>query len=128
MTVEFYFGPGRFTDPAADADWRKLATACVAAGQLGGVERFARALYEALFARGQSVDADGLSEIARSVGIDPVALAAMANSALVLDSYEKTLRDALAAGACGVPTFVTEGGELFWGQGRRPLLRQHLLC
>jgi 2-hydroxychromene-2-carboxylate isomerase len=35
--------------------------------------------------------------------------------------------DALAAGAFGVPTFVTDRGVVVWGQDRLPLLKDCLL-
>jgi 2-hydroxychromene-2-carboxylate isomerase len=38
------------------------------------------------------------------------------------------LQDAIRAGAFGVPTFVLETGELFWGQDRLPILRHRLLA
>ena len=39
---------------------------------------------------------------------------------------ERNLDATLAAGAFGVPSFVVEDGELFWGQDRLPLLVHHL--
>ncbi len=43
-------------------------------------------------------------------------------------AYGDNLADALAAGAFGAPSFVTADGELFWGQDRLPILRDHLLA
>ena len=38
----------------------------------------------------------------------------------------QNIERALAAGAFGVPTFVTDAGEVFFGQDRLPVLRQPL--
>jgi 2-hydroxychromene-2-carboxylate isomerase len=50
-----------------------------------------------------------------------------AKSEAVAAAHRQTLLDALAAGAFGVPSFLVDDGELFWGQDRLVLLRTHLL-
>ena len=40
--------------------------------------------------------------------------------------HTQNIERALAAGAFGVPTFVTDAGEVFFGQDRLPVLRDHL--
>jgi 2-hydroxychromene-2-carboxylate isomerase len=87
---------------------------------------FGRSRIEALFARGEFVDEEALRAITARVRLDPAALVASIASERVADAYRRNLSDALAAGAWGVPTFVMEDGELFWGQDRLPLLRDHL--
>lgn len=116
-----------FAESSEQIDWRSLALSCVAADHLGAVEGFARALYEALYGRGEHVTDDRLHRIVMSVGLDADAFMALTRSNETAAAYEKNLSDALGAGAFGVPTFVTDDGEVFWGQDRLPLLRQYLL-
>jgi 2-hydroxychromene-2-carboxylate isomerase len=40
--------------------------------------------------------------------------------------HTQNIERALAAGVFGVPTFVTDAGEVFFGQDRLPVLRHHL--
>jgi hypothetical protein len=40
--------------------------------------------------------------------------------------HTQNIEKALAASAFGVPTFVTDAGEVFFGQDRLPVLRHHL--
>jgi 2-hydroxychromene-2-carboxylate isomerase len=42
--------------------------------------------------------------------------------------HQQNIEAALEASAFGVPTFITDTGELFFGQDRLPLLRHHLVA
>ena len=64
--------------------------------------------------------------LAAEAGLDPGELLACANSERSLERQGEILAGARAAGAFGVPTFVTPDGALFFGQDRLPLLRAHL--
>ena len=59
------------------------------------------------------------------MGIDPSDLGDLA-AADIEAAYRAQVVEALAAGAFGVPTFVTGDGTLFFGQDRLPLLADHL--
>jgi 2-hydroxychromene-2-carboxylate isomerase len=106
---------------------RRLALAATAAARLGAVERFSRRLFEAIFVRGTSPLEDAaLREIAAEVGLDPRAWADLLASPGAAQALAATLRDALAAGVFGVPSFVVAGRVVF-GNDRLPILRHLLL-
>jgi len=109
-------------------DWNALALACIAADRLGAGEAFAAALFAQCFAQGQPPRNDEeLLSVAVSVGLAPGRMNDEAKSEAVAAAHRQTLLDALAAGAFGVPSFLVDDGELFWGQDRLVLLRTHLL-
>jgi 2-hydroxychromene-2-carboxylate isomerase len=105
-----------------------MALAAVAADSMGAGEAFALRLFRACFADGRPPRSpEALAELAGAVGL-PMrefsdAVAAPATAA----RHRENLQSALAAGVFGVPSFVLDDGQLFWGQDRLPLLRQELL-
>jgi 2-hydroxychromene-2-carboxylate isomerase len=102
---------------------------CIAADRLGAGEAFATAMFARCFARGLPPrDEEDLLAVAASVGLSPSSLREEAQSDGVAEAHRQTLADALAAGAFGVPSFLTDDGALFWGQDRLVLLRAHLLA
>jgi 2-hydroxychromene-2-carboxylate isomerase len=91
-----------------------LSRACVAARPLGAVERYAEALFRAVFVDGlRSVGHAVCVARAGEVGLDPTAFAAAFDGPEVRAGPEAILRRALGRGAFGVPTFVV-GDPLFW--------------
>ena len=116
-----------FYDLTVDADWRVWALACTAAQRVNATEPFALALYRRAYGEGRPPSGETeLAELAATVGLDAAAFADALKSPATTRAYEDNLDAALAAGAFGVPTFVTEDGSLFWGQDRLPLLVDHL--
>ena len=115
-----------FKDVSGDVDWRGLALACAAAQAQGAAERFARALYKHTYAEGDPPrDGGAVLDLAVEAGLDgPHMVRALSGPAQAV--YATNLEAALAAGAFGVPTFVTPDGATFWGQDRLPLLVDHL--
>jgi 2-hydroxychromene-2-carboxylate isomerase len=112
---------------AAAVDWPLVVLACAAAELLGHGEAFARAFMVGCHERGAPVSTlEGLSDIAESLGVGRDAFKAQVASPATEERRRANLADAAAAGAFGVPSFVTEDGELFWGQDRIPLLRAYL--
>lgn len=116
-----------FHDPDWSAlDWRRYALAAVAADRLGRVVEFSKHLYNAVFGTGIApTDTAGLARIADEAGIAGQDLIRMIDDPETARRHERTIADALAAGAFGVPSFVADG-ELFWGNDRLVLLRRHL--
>jgi 2-hydroxychromene-2-carboxylate isomerase len=111
------------------ADWKALALACIAADRLGAGEAFATALFAQCFGQGSPPrDEKDLLAVAASVGLAPASLREEAESDDAAEAHRQTLSDALSARAFGVPSFLTDDGELFWGQDRLVLLRAHLLA
>jgi 2-hydroxychromene-2-carboxylate isomerase len=112
----------------ARVDWKRLALACVAADRMGKAASFALKLFAACFAgHDGAVDDDTLASIARDLGEDPAVLARTMFEPETERVHTANITAAHDAGAFGVPTFVVDDGELFWGQDRLPLLRHHLL-
>lgn len=108
-------------------DGRRLALAATAAARLGAVERFSRRLFEAVFVHGTApLDDAALADIAAEVGLDRRAWAEALASPEAAQALAATLRDALAAGVFGVPSFVA-AGHLLFGNDRLPILRHLLL-
>jgi len=74
------------------------------------------------------LDADSIDDIRSvivSLGGDGAAFTAYAEGS-GRDEHERIRTDAEAAGVFGVPMYVLDDGELFWGGDRLPQLRQRL--
>lgn len=111
----------------AGFDSLPLALWSVAAALLGNGAVFGGAVLDAVFGRGAPpCSRTELEELARKAGSSAERIADLVATGAAEEAHEQNIRDALAAGAFGVPTFVTDDGELFWGQDRVPLLAHHL--
>lgn len=117
-----------YHEPEFDAvDWLAAALWAVAAQELTGGPDLARRLLERTFAEGRPPMAPGdLREEAQSLGLDVALVEEAVSSGAASVAHDRSVSDALAAGAFGVPTFVVDDGALFWGQDRVPLLVDHL--
>jgi 2-hydroxychromene-2-carboxylate isomerase len=116
-----------FHDIVVEVDWARWAIACTAAQRLGRAEPFALALYQRAYGQGHPpLNSDDLGSVALAADLDVAAFRSACASGQTIAAYQDNLDAALAAGAFGVPTFVAESGELFWGQDRLPLLVDHL--
>ena len=96
-----------------------LAARVAMAGlEQGWGEDFTLAVYRAEFGEGRSIDEPTLTDVLTGMNIDAKAALAAAQS----DSNKNALRtqteQAQKLGIFGAPTFVTEDGELFWGNDR----------
>lgn len=95
------------------------ARVAVAGLDEGWTPAFTRAVYEANFARDEDIsDRAVLRTLIQAAGGDPVAAFEQAGS----EGVKARLRDhvdlARQKGIFGAPTFITEDGELFWGDDR----------
>ena len=116
-----------YAQPDGVCDWRRLAYACVAAAKLGAAEAFGYGVLRLIYAEGVTPTDGHLVELAESCGLQAEGLIATANTPETAAHHEANVADALAAGAFGVPTFVTEKGAVVWGQDRLPLLKDCIL-
>jgi 2-hydroxychromene-2-carboxylate isomerase len=99
----------------------------VAAELLGGGAAFGAAALGAVFGRGENPSSQSdLAALAISAQLPGPELAKLVNDGTAAEAHEQNIKDALSVGAFGVPTFVTDDGEVFWGQDRVPLLAHHL--
>jgi 2-hydroxychromene-2-carboxylate isomerase len=97
-----------------------LAARLALVGEVEGwIAPYTRAVFDAGFGRGEDIGArETLAAVLASVGIDPApALEAAASDAIKAKLRAQT-EAAQALGIFGAPTFVTEDGELFWGDDR----------
>ncbi|MFK5979292.1 MAG: 2-hydroxychromene-2-carboxylate isomerase [Rhizobiaceae bacterium] len=80
---------------------------------------FTRAVYRAQFVRGEDISAPPIiSAILDELGHDPELFFARAKSADIKQRLFDNTADAQNKGVFGAPSFITEGGELFWGDDR----------
>jgi 2-hydroxychromene-2-carboxylate isomerase len=123
-----YYGVAYGEPPWAEIDWKAMALAAVAADGMGAGEAFATRLFKACFAEARAPrDTPALVGLAQSVGLSAPAFSDALGSPATAERHRENLAAARAAGAFGVPSFVLDDGQLFWGQDRLPLLRQALL-
>lgn len=101
------------------ANGLKAARLAIAAQTFGAQATFARAVYEAAFARGQNISDDEiLSECLTRSGLDPETVRALSTDETVKTALKRNTEAAQALGIFGAPSFTTRDGELFWGDDR----------
>lgn len=71
-------------------------------------------------------NADVLQRLAEQVGLDGAEALAATQDQKIKDELKANTEEAVTRGAFGAPTFFVED-EMFWGNDRLPLLKQHLL-
>src|SRR5260221_8131146 len=82
----------------------------------------AKALYKAYFVEGKDIGApQAVVEIAKSVGVDPAALAAALEDPAVKERGKREADAAIPPGPSWSPLFVVDG-EAVWGLDRMPLV------
>jgi len=85
----------------------------------GWGEDFARAVYRAEFGEGRQIgDAAVMTDLLAGMGVDSAAVLARAQGDEIKAALRGVTEDALRLGIFGAPSFVTEDGELFWGNDR----------
>jgi 2-hydroxychromene-2-carboxylate isomerase len=88
--------------------------------------RFARAAFDAVFARGEALDdLAAAQEFAARLGPEAAFAARGALDPPAREALRAATAEALAAGVFGAP-FFTVDGEPFWGQDRLPMLESWL--
>ena len=80
---------------------------------------FSRAVFRAEFTEGQPIDGRAtIAELLRDIVEDGDAVLAMAETPETKAALRQATAEAQALGIYGAPSFVTAGGELFWGNDR----------
>jgi len=80
---------------------------------------FTRAVYRAEFADGRDIaDRALIAEILRGLGHDAEAVLAMTGEQALKDKLRTETEEAVRCRIFGAPSFITEDGELFWGNDR----------
>lgn len=80
---------------------------------------FTRAVYRAQFAQGEDISGQQtISAILKCLEHDPAPFFTQAKSAGIKERLFDNTEQAQAKGIFGAPSFITEDGELFWGDDR----------
>jgi 2-hydroxychromene-2-carboxylate isomerase len=82
-------------------------------------EDFCRAVYSAEFGDGRDIgDQTVISDVLSSLGQDADAMLGQAQSDEIKARLRAQTEEAASRSIFGAPSFVTEDGELFWGNDR----------
>lgn len=114
--------PAFFPVNGAPAAYAVIAAIRAEGGDLPGL---IHALGRALWAEDRNIaEDDVIRTCLEGAGFDP----ALADRGMLAgaETYMHNLEDAVAAGVFGVPFFITDGDERFWGQDRLDDLAAHL--
>lgn len=105
--------------PVFPANGLKAARLALIGAEQGWIEPFTRAVFEAEFGRGADISEDAvLADVLAGIGLDARALAEQAQSEAVKQQLRDQTAVAVSREIFGAPTFITEEGELFWGDDR----------
>ncbi len=105
------------------------AMRCIlAAEEQGRLVPFARATFEAYWGNLQDISRDDvLSEICRSVDLDPAAILSRAGAAEIKDRLRANTEELIARGGFGAPTMFVDGTDMYFGNDRLPLVEAALM-
>ena len=105
------------------------AMRCVlAADEQGKLVPLARATFEAYWGDLKDISQnDALRAVCSSVGLDPAAILARADSAEIKDRLRSNTEELIARGGFGSPTMFVNGGDMYFGNDRLPLVEAALL-
>jgi 2-hydroxychromene-2-carboxylate isomerase len=85
----------------------------------GWGEDFACAVYRAEFGEGRQIgDAAVMTDLLAGLNVDPAPVLARAQGDEIKAALRGETEEAQRLGIFGAPTFVTDDGELFWGNDR----------
>jgi 2-hydroxychromene-2-carboxylate isomerase len=97
----------------------KAARLALVGSEAGWVAPFSRAVFTAEFAEGRDIASEAaLSEILAALGLDAPRIHARAGEPGIKERLRAATEEAVSLGIFGAPSFVTEDGELFWGDDR----------
>jgi len=84
-------------------------------------------IYAAAWAEDRDIgNPEVLREVLDAAGFDADALIAGTQDPAIKDRLRRNTARAEAAGVCGAPTFQVDGGSLYWGQDRLPMVQTAL--
>ncbi len=122
LEMPFNLKPAHWPTNQAPSAYAIIAAQYAGGGDLG---KLIRAILRAVWAEDKDVaEADVVRACLQEAGFDP----ALAETGMVeaAETYARNLDEAVAANVFGAPTFVTDGGQNFWGQDRIEDLDLHL--
>jgi 2-hydroxychromene-2-carboxylate isomerase len=97
-----------------------LATRIAIAGEREGwARRFSRSVFEAGYGQGRDISShDVLRSILNEMELATEPIFALVSTDAVKKEVRKRTDEAIELGIFGAPSFVSEDGELFWGDDR----------
>ncbi len=109
-----------FKMPAAfPGNGLKAARLGIAARSQGFLPAFSRAVFSAAFGQGLDVFDDAvLTDCLSAAGLDADIIRSLAKDGAVKSELRANTEQAQALGIFGAPSFITDDGELFWGDDR----------
>ncbi len=120
--LPFNFQPAHWPTNAAPSSYAIIAAQNAGGGDLGGL---VQAILRACWAEDRDIaEDDVIKACLEQSGFDPK----LADSGLLsgAETYAANLDQAVAANVFGVPFYVVDSGQSFWGQDRLDDLDQHL--
>jgi 2-hydroxychromene-2-carboxylate isomerase len=100
----------------------KAARLAVVGTEQGWVAPFSKAVFAAEFAHGKDIASETeLQAILEGLGLDAPRILKRSNEGDIKEGLRTATGRAAALGIFGAPTFITEDGELFWGDDRLEL-------
>lgn len=105
--------------PTFPANGLKAARLALIGADEGWIEPFTKAIFEAEFGRGEDIAQPAVLEKALAgLGLDAASLMARAEDPVIKQRLKDQTAEAQSRGIFGAPSFLTEDGELFWGDDR----------
>ena len=106
----------------------KAMRTCLLLEPEGKLEDFARAAFEAYFAKDRDISRDDvLAELCVRVGVEPAMVLAGIAAPAIKDKLKANTDEAIRRGAFGSPTMFVGGHDMYFGNDRLPLVREALL-
>ena len=105
--------------PTFPANGLKAARLALIGADEGWIEPVTKAIFEAEFGRGEDIAQPAVLEKALAgLGLDAASLMARAEDPAISQRLKDQTAEAQSRGIFGAPSFITEDGELFWGDDR----------
>ncbi len=105
----------------------KAMRGCIAAEPAGKIVPFATAVFEAYWRDDRDISQTPvLQDVCRQVGVDPDALLAAIDTQDVKDTLRNNTQEVMDRGGFGSPTIFVDGGDMYFGNDRMPLIRAAL--
>ena len=110
----------RFRPPEPFPQWSLLPARVALVGlQADWGEDFVRAVYSAEFGEGRQInDPAVVADILKSLNVDPQSALTSAQSDDTKTRLREQIEEAQRLNIFGAPSFITQDGELFWGNDR----------
>lgn len=106
----------------------KAMRGCLWLEPQGKLVPFARAVFQAYWGRDVDISQDAaLAEICARLGIDGAAFFAGIAEPAIKDKLRANTEELIRRGGFGTPTLFVDGGDMYFGNDRLPLVRAALL-